>query len=326
MSSADVRYVVVGAGGVGAIIGGLLFEAGSDVLLVARGAHLAELVEAGLRLEQPDRTRTIGVPAAAEVTWRPGDVALLCVKSQDTAAALADVPRDVPVVCVQNGVANERWARAAGFTDVYGVCVMLPAEIVEPGVVVDSFAPAPGALDVGRYPDGIDELAMRIVADLVAAGFRAEAVPAVMRQKYRKLVTNLGNAVDAACAPDDPDRGALAKAARIEGEATVLAAGIPVLSRAEDAERRGDLHIVDVNGRPREGSSTRQSLRRRTGTTEVDFLNGEIVALGTAHGVPTPVNAALQAIVGEMARTGAAPGSRRAADVLDAAGVQHSRA
>ena len=288
------------------------------MLLVARGAHLAALVESGLRLEEPGRTRTIAVPAAAEVEWRPGDIALLCVKSQDTAAALADVPRDVPVVCAQNGVANERWARDAGFTDVYGMCVVLPVAIVEPGVVVDSFAPAPGALDVGRYPEGLDERAERIAADLVAAGFRAQAVPTVMRQKYRKLVTNLGNAADAACPPDDPDLGALAKAARREGEAVVAAAGIPIASRAEDAERRGDLRIVEVDGRTREGSSTRQSLRRGTGTTEVDFLNGEIVALGAAHGVPTPVNEVLLATVTAMTRDGEAPGTRRAADLLAA--------
>lgn len=320
-----VRYVVVGAGGVGATIGGLLFEAGSDVLLVARGAHLAALVDGGLRLELADRTRTIGVPAAAGVEWRPDDVALLCVKSQDTATALADVPRDVPVVCAQNGVANERWARDAGFADVYGMCVVLPAELVEPGVVVDNFAPAPGALDVGRYPDGTDERAERIVVDLCTAGFRARTDPAVMRWKYRKLVTNLVNAIDAACAPDDPDLSALVKAARIEGEEVVLAAGIAVASRAEDAERRGDLHLVDVNGRARGGSSTRQSLRRATGTTEVDFLNGEIVVLGAAHGVPTPVNAALQQVIGEMTRAREAPGSRRAADILAAAGAVPSR-
>jgi len=93
-----MRYVVLGAGSVGAVIGGRLAEAGSDVLLVARGAHLAALVADGLRLEEPDGARTIAVPAAAVADWRRGDVALLCVKSQDTATALRDVPRDVPVV------------------------------------------------------------------------------------------------------------------------------------------------------------------------------------------------------------------------------------
>ncbi|MGI5126907.1 ketopantoate reductase family protein [Pseudonocardia sp. CA-107938] len=317
-----MRYVIVGAGSVGAVIGGRLAEAGSDVLLVARGAHLAALASAGLRLEEPDRARTIAVPAAAQADWRPGDVALVCVKSQDTAAALRDVPRDVPVVCAQNGVANERWAHAAGFADVYAMCVVLPAELVEPGVVVNSFGPAPGLLDVGRWPDGVDERAERIVADLGAAGFRGRAEPAVMRWKYRKLVTNLGNAADAACDPDDPELDALVRTARAEGERAVEAAGIPIASRAEDRERRGDLRILPVAGRDREGSSTRQSLRRGSTSVEVDFLNGEIVALGARHGIATPVNAVLQATLAEMAAAGEAPGSRRAADLLAEAAVR----
>jgi 2-dehydropantoate 2-reductase len=311
--------VIVGAGSVGAVIGGRLAEAGSDVLLVARGAHLAALVAGGLRLEEPDHARTIAVPAVAEADWRPGDVALVCVKSQDTAAALRDVPRDVPVVCAQNGVTNERWAHEAGFRDVYGMCVVLPAELVEPGVVVNSFAPAPGRLDLGRWPDGVDERVERIVADLGAAGFRGRAEPAVMRWKYRKLVTNLGNAADAACAPDDPDLAELVRAARAEGERVLASAGISVASRAEDAERRGDLYIEPVPGRTREGSSTRQSLRRGAPSVEVDHLNGEIVALGARHGVPTPVNAVLQTTLAAMAAAGELPGSRRAVDLLAAA-------
>ena len=309
----------MGAGGVGATIGGRLFEAGFDVLLVARGAHLEALVARGLRLEEPGRSRAIPVPAAAAADWRPGDVALVCVKSQDTAGALAGVPRDVPVVCAQNGVANERWAHEAGFTAVYGVCVVLPGEIVEPGVVVDAFTPAPGLLDVGRWPEGVDARAEQIAADLRAAGFRSRAVPDVMRWKYRKLIRNLTNAADAACAPDDPDLRELLRAACREGEQVIAAAGIPIVSRAEDEQHRGDLRIVPVGGREREGSSTRQSLRRGSGSVEGDHLNGEIVRLGARHGVPTPVNAVLLATVTEMAAAGEPPGTRRAADLLAAA-------
>jgi len=216
-------------------------------------------------------------------------------------------------------VTNERWAHDAGFTDVYGTCVVLPAELVEPGVVVNSFVPAPGRLDTGRWPDGVDERAERIVADLGAAGFRGRPEPAVMRWKYRKLVQNLANAADAACSPDDPDLAELARAARAEGERVISAAGIAIASRDEDAERRGDLQIAPVPGRTREGSSTRQSLRRGAGSVEVDHLNGEIVALGARHDVPTPVNAVLLATVTQMAAAGEPPGARRAADLLAAA-------
>ena len=45
----------------------------------------------------------------------------------------------------------------------------------------------------------------------------------------------------------------------------------------------------------RHRSSTWQSLERKAGTTEVDYLNGEVVLLGRLHGVPTPVNTVLPA-------------------------------
>src|SRR5689334_23532453 len=113
-----MRYVVIGAGAIGGTIGGLLAESGQEVVLVARGAHLAALRESGLQLDDPERSRTLRLPAVGdvgEVGWRPGDIALLCTKTQDTEAVLdamhAAAP-DVPVVCAQNGVANERFAAA----------------------------------------------------------------------------------------------------------------------------------------------------------------------------------------------------------------------
>ena len=45
-----VRYIIIGAGAVGGTIGGCLALAGHEVVLVARGAHLAALRGHGLRL------------------------------------------------------------------------------------------------------------------------------------------------------------------------------------------------------------------------------------------------------------------------------------
>ena len=61
-----MRWIVYGAGAVGGVLGGLLHEAGEDVVLVARGPHLAALRRDGLTLASPAGTRTIDVPAAAD--------------------------------------------------------------------------------------------------------------------------------------------------------------------------------------------------------------------------------------------------------------------
>ena len=101
---------------------------------------------------------------------------------------------------------------------------------------------------------------------------------------------NLGNAAEAACGPDGPDLPVLYAAARAEGEKCLVAAGIEFASEAERQQRRADVMALPlVDGRVRGGGSTWQSLRRGTGSVEAAFINGEIVALGARHGVPTPV-------------------------------------
>lgn len=317
-----MRYVVIGTGAIGGTVAARLHGAGREVVAVARGAHLAAIREHGLRLDDPDRSRTVRLAAVgdvAQVDWRPDDVALLCTKTQDTEPVLDQlraVAPDVTAVCLQNGVANERLA-AARFANVQAVYVVLPAEHLEPGVVIAYSAPVAGVLDVGRYPRGVDEVTERIADGLTAAGFSSRAGTDVMRWKYRKLLVNLANAAEAACGPDDPELGALVRAASAEGRRCLDAAGIAVASSAE-YQGRSDGFVAErpVAGRARPGGSTWQSLLRGLGTVEVDSLNGEVVALGRAHGVPTPVNERLLDTVTAMARDREPPGSRSAADLL----------
>jgi 2-dehydropantoate 2-reductase len=84
---------------------------------------------------------------------------------------------------------------------------------------------------------------------------------------------------------------------------------------AEDRARRGDILRITRFGATPAGSSSWQSLYRGTGSVETDYLNGEIVLLGRLHGVPTPVNELLRRRSNDLARTGGAPASLRAADL-----------
>jgi len=317
-----VRWVIVGAGAVGGVVGGRLAAAGHEVVLVARGAHLEAIRRDGLLLRSPEGERALRVPVAGQVSdldWRPGDVAVLGVKSMDTAAVLADLaavaPASTPVVCLQNGVANERAALRV-FAHVYGVWVVLPASHLAPGVVAAHSGPIPGALDLGRFPGGVDDTAEELAAGLRSAGFESVARPDIMRWKYAKLLTNLGNAVRALCGRVD-GVDAIDELVRAEGDAALRAAGIEVAAPdEEDGRRAGVLTIKPVEGVPRGGSSTWQSLARGTGTVEADFLNGEIVLLGRLHGVPTPANELARQLINRVARTGAEPGTLAPAEFL----------
>ena len=197
------------------------------------------------------------------------------------------------------------------------MCVMCPATHLEPGVVVASSAPVTGLMDVGRYPSGVDALAEAFAAALEASTFRSVAWPDIMAWKRQKLLMNLANPIDALCGMDSDTARTLFRLARSEGEAALAAAGLPVVGRHADRDRRGELlRILPVAGRERGGGSTWQSLRRGSVSVETDWINGEIVLLGRLHGVATPVNALLQRLAAEAAAAGTGAGSVDAGSLL----------
>jgi 2-dehydropantoate 2-reductase len=314
-----MRNIIYGAGGVGGVVGGKLHMAGHDVVLIARGKHLELLQREGLKLKHPnpDGTEVLQVPAVghpSEIEFRDGDVVLLTMKSQDTAAALEDLRLaaggdEIPVICLQNGVENERVATRR-FRNVYGVLVIMPANYIEPGIVDTTSWPMTGVLDIGRYPEGVDDVCERFAADVSGAGFASEANPKIMRLKYTKLHQNMVNALQAMLPPDADHKDIVGKA-RAEAEACFAAAGIDWAPTSEMMGRTRSAGGAPggIGGGGWRGGSTWQSIVRGTGSSETDYINGEIVTLGHLHGVPVPANETLQLYVDRLARTHGEPGS-----------------
>src|SRR5450631_4716740 len=228
----------------------------------------------------------------------------MAVKSQHSLAALSELaevaPSETPIVCLQNGIANEPAALRL-FPNVYAVSVACPTSHLEPGVVQAWSTPMTGLLDIGCYPTGIDQVSEMVAADFRAATFSSYPVEAIGRWKNRKLLTNLGNAIEAVCGPRER-LGPLGDLLAAEGEAVLSAAGLEAASAEEDRDRRADLlHRGEIAGQTRPGGSSWQSLQRGTGDIETDYLNGEIVLLGRIHGIPTPANELLQRLARELA-------------------------
>jgi 2-dehydropantoate 2-reductase len=322
-----MRFVVVGAGAIGGSVGARLFQRGFDVTLVARGEH-GRALRSGLVLEAPDETVTLPIPVVpepAEVSWEGDPVVLLAVKGQSTDHALEQLvaaPPDAPVVCMQNGVENERRV-LRHFPNTYGMCVMCPASQLRPGVVQVHSAPVSGLLDLGRFPSGLDERGQEIADAIATTTFQSVARPDIMRWKYRKLLMNLANAVEALCGPEGRFSPPAREAQR-EGKQALAAAGIDVASSEEDRDRRGDfLQIATTSSGEWRGGSSWQSLARGAGSIESDFLNGEIVLQGSLHGVPTPVNALLQRLASRAAAEGAPPGSWSVEELSKLAGLPY---
>ena len=300
-----MRFIIYGAGGIGGSIGARLYLNGEQVLLVARGEHFQAIQASGLAFHSPAIHATLPINVvshARDIQVQSDDVVILCMKTQHVEGALRDLqmyaPSDTPIVCCQNGVASERMALRR-FSRVYGMVVWLPAEHLEPGVVVNFAENRAGNLDAGCYPSGVDETIKRVTSSIHEAGFVSRPDPNIMAQKYAKLMVNLTNALDAACIerPDD-----VIREMQSEARNCCDAAHIDYADYKTARAHRGDIRGGPVEGFQRHGSSTLQSLLRGTGDIEADYLNGEIVQLGRLYGIPTPVNVVVQAIGVRLSR------------------------
>ncbi|MCB9764204.1 MAG: hypothetical protein H6739_30815 [Alphaproteobacteria bacterium] len=301
------RVVVLGAGAIGAGLGGLLFAAGAPVTFVARRLHGEALRRDGLDLRLPGGHRQLRVPtvptlAAAQVT--PDDLVLVAVMAQDTAAALDGLDPAVTVASFQNGLTGVREVARRGHPTL-GAMVYVPAVRRSPGVVALHGDPVPGMVLVGRWPTGHHPWSIWLALKLSEAGVRADPVEDIERWILAKLVTNLGGIVAALWDQRPPW---ILDAVEAEARAVFAAAGLDVPSVRALVERVGPLDAAPVDGQPRIGGSTRHALRRGQ-RLETDHLNGEIVAWGQRLGVDTPVNAALVELAHEATREGLEPGS-----------------
>jgi len=300
------RYIVYGAGGIGASIGAQLHRAGCETLLIARGAQLAAIRERGLEYVTPQGRERIALPIVGhpdEVALREDDAIVLAMKTQDSLPAIealaAAAGPELPILCAQNGVENERLALRR-FRRVVGLAVWIPASFVDPGVVRNYAPHAP--IELGRIPSGSDALARAVASDLRHAGFAATEREDVLAWKHAKLLTNALATLDAVCGGRAGLDDVCARV-KAEGMDCYRAAGIATVPAAE-YEARVEFAIAamgEIDGAPRSGGSSTQSLARGKGSIETDYINGEIVWLGRAYGVATPANEAIQAAANELA-------------------------
>ena len=323
------RYVIVGAGSVGSLLGGRLALADERVVLVGRPGHVERIAADGLQIVETDGSVTIvRLPAAiAPPEPEPDDVVILTMKSYDTREALAALrqvfDRETPIVCLQNGVRNEPRARRA-FRRVYAGLNVIGAQYLTPGRVE---ALGPKGLAVGVYPRGTDAVAEEFAAAAVRADLAATVHATPMAAKWTKLAMNCHNAVFALCNTtvdgtlNDHDGAALVQLIRDEARAALTAAGIEHEPIA-DVGPPGSMPSPPV---PMYGS-TWMDFQVGRGKHETDYFNGEIVRLGRRHGFATPANALLLRLTRAAAAQRRPPGGHALAELLRRATAGPSRA
>lgn len=316
-----MRVIVYGIGAIGGTIAARLALTGTNVIGIARGGMLDAIrTQGGLDFVSragTERAKFWVVGHPDEIDWQDSDVIILTMKSNDTEAALLALANagvsSQPIVCAQNGVANEVMA-IRHFPNVIALVVMMPAQYLEAGKVVAPGAPKIGLFDIGSVPAGTDNVPADLIEALTKGSFHCDVRGDAMAGKYGKLLMNLGNIVEAALGKE-ARQGSWNDLALQEGKDVLNAAGITFYNVNKDNPKRKLMKVTDFPGYTRAGSSSIQSLLRGTGSIETDFLNGEIVMLGRIHGVKTPINTAFVQVARQMVQNSIAPGDFPEAEV-----------
>jgi 2-dehydropantoate 2-reductase len=312
-----VKIGIIGAGGLGSVIGGTLAEAGNDVLLVNRNrAHVQAINRNGLIMRTDGRDLRIAVRAAlpAEVGG-PADLVIVLVKSFHTADAVSEaiglVGPDSTVVSLQNGLGHEdilsgligRDRVIAGKTYVGGV-------VLGPGHVIAGLAGKEtiiGELD-GRITPRIE----RIAATFEAAGMKLVVSRNIMGAMWDKLLVNI--ATGALSGITGLSYGGLYAVPELEATATAAVSEAIAVARASgialETVHPHDAWVKAASGLPPDFKTSMLQSLEKGSVTEVDFINGAVVRAGTATGVPTPVNATLVACVKGIERAARSPVGR----------------
>ena len=318
-----MRIVILGAGAIGSVYGAKLSRQ-HDVTLVGGAAHVAAIQRAGLQM-QGLLSETLHLPACTRLdAIEPGTLILLTTKVNNNVAAVAPIVpllRDgVTIVCVQNGLYSEDLVKALvkdrafvlrAITQVGGV-------LVRPGVVDNTVA---GYTLLEDHPQ-----APPIAALLTEAGLDGRIIPDIKKEMWRKAVFNcvinpttsllaceVGGIVDARLNPLKrqiiDECLAVARADGVTFDD--LSADLSAEARSAKVEAHGAkaedfLALIDrVFAGARTIASMRQDLMKGR-KTEIDHMNGAVVALGEKYGLPCPVNAAMTTMIRYLEAAGPA--------------------
>jgi len=314
--SENPRIVVLGAGSIGCWIGGAWAASGLDVTLIGRPSVGEQIHGNGLTLTDSEGGRIALRPDEVKFSTSAkalagADIVLLCVKSTATEEAAKDIGRHAPkkavVISFQNGVSNVDLLKQK-----------LPKAIVLRGTVPFNVA----ALGNGRWHKGVagsliveDHAVTRALAERIGnRPGRLKLSEDMVAVAWGKLLVNLNNAVNALSGKtlleelSDRNYRRVFAAAQIEALEILKAAGIEPAAGGPIPPRLMP-HVIGapdfifgpmVLKRQKIDANARSSMAddfAAKRTTEIDYLNGEVVKLARMLGLKAPVNEAILVLV-----------------------------
>lgn len=301
--------VIVGAGALGSLIAARLARAGQPVLLLGRAAQVDAIHRHGLVLHDDQGSTRLQPPATCDVAAvAQAAVVLLCVKAADTDATARllapHLPPDVALVSLQNGVAHAPLLatllqRPVGVGLVYVAAALAgPGQVQHAGGQDIVLGAVPGPAGPAAGMATLDRGLQLVQQRLQAAGFTLRRTASPLTELWKKLVVNCAcNAISAlAQAP----YGVMAALPAVQELQQALLREAVAVAQAEghvmDHEERLAAVQRVAQSMPQQRSSTAQDLARGR-RSEIDHLNGEVLRAGARHGIATPANQALFALV-----------------------------
>lgn len=300
-----MRITMLGAGSMGALFGGLLAEQGYQVTLVDIDTKvLNKIKEEGLRLETDQGTRVLTNLHCCQPKDLVEPIEWLWVftKSHQTITALASVQHCLTptswVMSLQNGLGNLAKLETCGpLANILIGTTTWPADkpdanhVVTHGAGNIRFMPADG-----RMP--VPEVTAKMVAMMNQAGLNAEIANDVWPTIWAKVAFNC--ALNSLCTVVNASVDRLA--CLPDGEALAMTMITEVLSVAEAQGIKVDAALVKATAKhaimAHKGHNPSMLQDWRAGRqTEIEALNGEVVALAKQHQVAVPVTETLLGLV-----------------------------
>jgi 2-dehydropantoate 2-reductase len=296
-----MKILVLGAGAVGLAVAAKLSGV-CDVHAVTRKQTAEAIHDGGLRLTGIWGTGTFRFSVSDSIPKDARyDYIIITAKSRDTEAICrqyAAAIRTTETVSLQNGIGNEEII--SRFTDtVIGGMIITGFEWQgDAGVHVSVEA---GPAKLGRFPAGLDAPVKRLVDCMKQAGISTEGSAGIRSDLWAKTLYNCAlNPLGALMGVPygklaDPSAWRVITRIVSEGFVVISAEGV-CLPWATADEYLTYLRDVQLPATALHHSSMLQDITRGR-PTEIDFLNGAIVAKGKIHGIPTPVNTSIVDLV-----------------------------